>query len=63
MKIDAAILELWGRAIQGLHDMPVHSGWLCMFGFEGTPSIVWNSHCYWPMLFMHVGMLDLFGHV
>ena len=63
VEIDAAIPELWDRAIRGLHDMPEHSGWLCMFDEEGAPAVVWSYHCYSPMLFFPVGMPDPFGHV
>lgn len=62
-EIDAAIPELWDRVVRGLHEMPEHLGWLCMFGEEGTPSLVWSFHCYSPMLFIPVGVPDSFGHV
>ena len=62
-EIDTAIPEAWDRTMRGLDVMPEHRGWLCMFGEEGTPAVVWSSHCYFPMLFRPVGGRDAFGHI
>ena len=37
-----------------LHDMPEHISWVCMFGDEGTPSLVWSRHCHFQMLSISV---------
>ena len=62
-EIDTAIPEAWDRTMRGLDVMPEHRGWLCMFGEEGTPAVVWSSHCYFPMLFRPMGGRDAFGHI
>ena len=63
IEIDSAIPEFWDRTMRGLEEMPQHMGWLYMFDDEGTPTVVWSYHCYWPMLFRPVGGRVVLGHI